>query len=341
MSQSRQFTRRDLLGAAGALGLTALLGACGQDGDDSGAGTGDGGGAWSFTDDRGETASAAGRPQRVVAFVGAAAALHDFGVTDQLVGVFGPTKRADGSPDVQAGDLDVSRLTVIGNTWGEFNIETYASVKPELLVTHEYEKGSLWYVPDESKDQIVPLAPTVALAASKAPLDKVIGRHAELAASLGADLDAPKVTDAKARFEAAAESIRQAVAANRGIRVLACSASPDLFYASNPGVNSDILYYKSLGVEVIVPDKLDDLGYFESLSWENADKYPADVLLLDNRSSTLQPKDLTGKPTWAQLPAVKANQIVGWNSEPRFSYAGSAAALETLATALRSARKLG
>ncbi|GIG90816.1 ABC transporter substrate-binding protein [Plantactinospora endophytica] len=338
MPHPRQFTRRNLLGAAGALGLTALLGACGQDD----ASTGDTGsdGAWSFTDDRGQTASAASRPKRVVAFVGTAAALYDFGVTEALVGVFGPTKRADGSPDVQAGNLPVAGLTVIGNTWGEFNIETYASVKPEVLVTHEYEKNSLWYVPDESKDKITPLAPTVALVASRAPLDKVIGRHAELAAALGADLTASTVTDAKARFEAAAASIRAAVAANPGIRVLACSASADLFYASNPGVNSDILYYKSLGVDVIVPGKPDEGGYFESLSWENADKYPADVLLLDNRSSTLQPKDLTTKPTWGQLPAVKANQIVGWNSEPRFSYAGSAAALETLATALRSARKL-
>ncbi|MFY1688345.1 ABC transporter substrate-binding protein [Plantactinospora sp. WMMB782] len=338
MPHPRQFTRRNLLGAAGALGLTALLGACGQD-DEPGTETGSGG-AWSFTDDRGQTATAASRPKRVVAFVGTAAALYDFGVTESLVGVFGPTKRADGSPDVQAGDLPVDKLTVIGNTWGEFNIEAYASVKPELLVTHEYEKNSLWYVPDESKDKIVPLAPTVALVASRAPLDKVIGRHAELAAALGADLNAAKVTDAKARFEAAAASIREAVAANPGLRVLACSAAEDLFYASNPAVNSDINYYKSLGVDVIVPDKLDDLGYFESLSWENADKYPADVLLLDNRSSTLQPNDLTRKPTWSQLPAVKANQVVGWNSEPRFSYAGSAAALETLATALRSARKL-
>ncbi|MBF9133779.1 ABC transporter substrate-binding protein [Plantactinospora sp. S1510] len=337
MPQHRHLTRRNLLGAAGVLGLGALLSACGQD-DSAGGPAGDG--AWSFTDDRGQTASATGRPQRVVAFVGTAAALYDFGVTDQLVGVFGPTRLADGRPDVQAGNLDVGKVEVIGNTWGEFNIEKYVALKPELLVTHEYEKNSLWYVPDESKDKITPLAPTVALVASRAPLDKVIDRHAQLAAALGADLNKASVTEAKTRFEKAAEEIRQAARANPGLKVLACSAAADLFYASNPGVNADILYYKQLGLDIIVPDKVDDLGYFESLSWENADKYPADLLLLDNRSSTLQPKDLTGKPTWGQLPAVKANQIVGWNSEPLFSYAASAAALETLATAIRSARKV-
>ncbi|MEO3743573.1 ABC transporter substrate-binding protein [Plantactinospora sp. B5E13] len=341
MPHSRTLSRRNLLGAAGALGLGALLTACGgNDSGSGGSGSAPGGGPWSFTDDRGQQVKTDARPQRVVAFTGTAAALHDFGVTDQLVGVFGPTTLPDGRTDVQAGDLDVSRLTVIGNVWGEFNIEKYAALRPDLLVTHQYEEGALWYVPDESKDKIAPLAPSVALVASRAPLDTVIGRHAELAAALGADLTAPKVTDAKARFEAAAASIRQAVAEKPGLRVLACSASADLFYASNPGVNSDILYYRSLGVDVVVPDKLDSLGYFEGLSWENADKYPADLLLLDNRSSTLQPKDLTSKPTWNQLPAVRANQIVGWNSEPRFSYAGSAAALETLANAIRGAKKV-
>ncbi|GAB3964580.1 hypothetical protein GCM10027615_07550 [Plantactinospora veratri] len=229
MPHPRQFTRRNLLGAAGALGLTALLGACGQD-DDPGTETGSGG-AWSFTDDRGQTAAAASRPDRVVAFVGTAAALYDFGVTDQLVGVFGPTKRADGSADVQAGELPVAGLTVIGNTWGEFNIETYASVKPQLLVTHEYEKNSLWYVPDESKDQIVPLAPTVALVASRAPLDRVIGRHAELAAALGADLNAAKVTEAKARFETAAASIRRP---SRRTPESGCSPAPPHRTSSTP-----------------------------------------------------------------------------------------------------------
>jgi iron complex transport system substrate-binding protein len=340
MTRRLQLTRRNFLGAAGALGLGALLAACGTDEGGSGGSTNAGDGAWTFTDDRGQEIRTASRPRRIVAFVGTAAALYDFGVTDQIVGVFGPTVRPDGSPDVQAGNLDVSKVTIVGNTWGEFNLEKYASLQPDLLITHQYEEGSLWYVPDESKDKIAQLAPSLVLVASRAPLDKVIERHAEVAAALGADLNAPRVTEAKARFEAAAESIRQALAANPGIRVLACSASADLFYVSNPGVNSDIYYYKSLGVDIVVPEKVDDLGYFESLSWENADKYPADILLLDSRTSALQPKDLTNKPTWNRLPAVRANQIVGWNSEALFSYAGSATALETLATAIRTAKKV-
>jgi len=58
------------------------------------------------------------------------------------------------------------------------------------------------------------------------------------------------------------------------------------------------------------------------------------VILLDSRSSALQPKDLTSKPTWAALPAVKANQVTPWLSELRYSYTACAPLVETLAAYL-------
>jgi iron complex transport system substrate-binding protein len=330
-------SRRGLLSAAGALGLAALTTACGTTDKPGSASSSDG--SWEFTDDRGTKATTTGRPQRIVAYTGTAAALYDFGLGDRIVGVFGPTKLADGKPDPMAGDLPIDKVEILGNVWGEFNVEKYAGLRPELLVTDMYVAGDLWYVPAESKDKIVPLAPSVAITTGGVPMIKPIERHAELAKSLGADLSAPKVADAKARFEAAAKKLSEA-GKSTGLKVLACSAAADLFYASNPAKNTDLIYYKELGVDVIVPDKIDQQGYFESLSWENADKYAADVLLLDDRSVALQPKDLTGKPVWNRMPAVKAGQIVGWSSEPRYSYAGAAPLLEKLANALTTAKKL-
>ncbi|MEV4457063.1 ABC transporter substrate-binding protein [Microbispora sp. NPDC049633] len=339
-------SRRGLLAAGGAAVLALALAACGSsDPAPSAAGqnatSGPSATSWSFTDDRKEAVTAAAVPSRVVAFTGAAAALADYGVQDKVVGVFGETKRADGSPDPQAGDLDVNKVTILGNVWGEFNIEKYAGLRPELLVTHMYDPGALWYVPDESKDKIVQLAPTVAVSAARVPMTQPIERYAALAESLGADLKAPKVAEAKARFEAAAESVRKAVADNPGIKVLAASGSPDVLYVSNPEVNTDLMYFAQLGVEIVQPDKPGEGGYYENLSWENADKYDADLILLDNRSTALQPKDLTSKPAWAKLPAVAADQVVGWDPVPRFSYAGAAPILENLATAIRDAKKLG
>ncbi|MFG2494469.1 ABC transporter substrate-binding protein [Streptomyces caniferus] len=340
MSTSRSVTpsRRGILAAGGALGIGALVAACGGDKSAGGANSGAGTGPWSFTDDRKQKVSLKNTPQRIVAFTGTAAALHDFGIDDRIVGVFGPTKLKNGKPDPQAGDLDVDEVTIIGNAYHQFNVEKYAALRPDLLVTNMYEPGVLWFVPDDGKDKITKLAKSVALTSSRVPLIKIIERYAELAGSLGADLKAKKVTDAKARFEKASAALREAAKAHP-VKVLACSGSPDLFYASNPGINADLMYYKSLGVDLIVPDHLDKGGYFESLSWENADKYQADVLLLDNRTATLQPKDLAAKPSWAKLPAVKAGQITPWSSEPRFSYAGAAPLIESLAKAIESAKK--
>jgi iron complex transport system substrate-binding protein len=330
-------SRRDLLAAFGGIGAGALVTACGGGG---GSGPAKGGGSWAFTDDRGRKAGARGRPRRVVAYVGTAAALRDLGVGDQIVGVFGPTKLKDGRPDPLAGSLDVGKVTILGNTFGEFNIEKYAGLRPDLLVTNMYLPNALWYVPDNSKDKIAALAPSVAITAAKVPLTDPLRRYEDLAAALGADLKARQVTDAKARFERASETLRAAARANGGLKVMAASASPDLFYVSDPNANADLRYFRSLGVDLIVPGKVSAQGFFEGLSWENADKYPADLILLDSRTSALQPRDLGAKPTWAKLPAVKAGQITPWQSEPRFSHAGCAPLIESLAAAVQKAKKV-
>jgi iron complex transport system substrate-binding protein len=335
MPGPHDLSRRGLLAAGGAVGLGALLAACGGNGGDRAAASG----GWSFTDDRGQKATAKSRPKRVVAYVGTAAALHDFGVGDQLVGVFGPTKLKDGRPDPLAGNLDVNKVTIIGNAYGEFNIEKYAALHPDLLVTDMFQPPNLWFVPDDSKTKILALAPSVGFTTSHVSLPQPIQRHEQLAAALGADIKAAAVTAAKARFDKATESVRAAAKANSGIKVLAASGSPDLFYVSDPRVYADLAYFRSLGVDIIVPNKVTG-GFFENLSWENADKYPADIILLDSRTSALQPKDLAAKPSWSKLPAVKAGQVVPWLSEPRFSYAGCAPVLEGFAKAVRDAKKV-
>lgn len=332
----RGLSRRGLLTAGGAVGLGALLSACG----DSGGSDSNSGDAWSFTDDLKKKVSLDAKPERIVAYTGAAAALYDFGVDEQVVGVFGPTKKKNGKPDVIAGNLDIDEVEIIGNAYGEFDVEKYAKLRPDLLITNTYGEGALWYVPDESKDKILKLADPVAMRVAHVSLLKSIERYAELAEALGADPKAKKVTDAKDRFEKAAERVRNAAKSSGGIRVLAASGYPDLLYVSTPKSNADLRYFRSLGVELITPDKVTSDGFFEELSWENADKYPADLILLDNRTQALQPDALDSKPAWRDLPAVKAGQVTSWMPEPRTSYAGAAPLLESLAKALEDAKKL-
>ncbi|MEW2547258.1 ABC transporter substrate-binding protein [Streptomyces sp. NPDC047002] len=334
--------RRGVLAAGGALGLGAALAACGggksSGGTDSASdGASPKAGPWSFKDDRGVVAKADRTPRNVVAFIGTAAALHDYGI--ECKGVFGPTKKKDGSADVQAGGLDVDKVTVIGNVYGEFNVEKYAALAPDLLATEQWQKGELWYVPDKSKAEITELAPVVALEASQTTMPKAIQRHEDLAASLGADLRAKKVTDAKAAFEKAAARLRAAAKARPEITVLIGSASQDLFYVSLAKTSADTAYFQQLGVRFVAP-KVDKQGFFESLSWENVGKYHADIIMMDNRSSALQPSALAGRPTWGQLPAVRAGQVVPRVTEPVYSYAQCAPVLDSLAQAVEKAKKV-
>lgn len=327
-------TRRGLLGAAGLAGVGAFVAACGGGGGDA-----SGGGAWAFTDDRGKKATAKARPKRVVAYIGSAAALTDFGVGDRIAGIFGPSKQG-GRVDPMSGNVDVAKIPSLGVTFGEFNVEKYASLHPELLVTHMFVKDVLWYVPDKSKDKIAQLAPEVGVNVFDVDLRHPIERYAELAASLGADLKSTTNAAAKARFDKSITTLRDAVKKNgRNIKVLAASAATDALYASAPPKYPDLAYFSKLGVDFIHP-KPDSQGFFEELSWENAGKYKADLILLDSRSQALQPQQLNSKPTWTTLPAVKAGQIVPWLSEPRYSYTGCAPTIESLAKALATAHKV-
>ncbi|RPE43689.1 iron complex transport system substrate-binding protein [Streptomyces sp. Ag109_O5-1] len=338
-------TRRGVLAAGGALGLGAVLAACGDDDKNSGSSgketTAAKSGPWTFKDDRGTTVKLDKAPANIVAFVGVAAALYDYGI--DVKGVFGPTKTKAGKADVQAGDMDISKLTVLGNEWGQFNVEKYAALAPDVLITTMFDgAGTLWYVPDESKDKIAGLAPSVGISAYDRQLTVPLQRVWALAESLGADMAASKVTDAKKRFEAAATRLRAAAKAHPDLKVMAGSAAQDLFYVSGTNLSVDLEYFKALGVNFVEPPesaKKQGGGWYESLSWENVDKYKADIIMMDDRSATIQPADIT-QATWKKLPAVKAGQVIARSPEPIFSYDKCVAMVENLAKALETAKKV-
>ncbi|MFH8494357.1 ABC transporter substrate-binding protein [Streptomyces coeruleorubidus] len=346
MSNARtaRFSRRGILAAGGALGLGALVTACGSEdstdgGSDSKASAKSG--PWSFKDDRGKNVQLDKVPANIVAFTGVAAALYDYGVS--VKGVFGPTKTQDGKPDVQAGDMDISKVTILGNTWDQFNVEKYAALAPEVLISTMFDSaGTLWYVPEASKDKIAKLAPSVAISVYDRQLTAPLQRMWELAESLGGDMKAAKATDAKKRFEEASERLRKAAKAHPDIKVMAGSASQELFYVSGTNLSADLEYFKALGVNFVEPPekaKAEGGGWFESLSWENVDKYAADIIMMDDRSSAIQPANIT-EATWKKLPAVKAGQVISRSAEPILSYDKCVPLVENLAKAIETAKKV-
>ena len=346
MSNARvtPLTRRGILAAGGALGLGAVLAACGDDDAKSG-GSGSTAaaksGPWTFKDDRGKTVKLDKVPANIVAFTGVAAALFDYGIS--VKGVFGPTKTKDGKADVQAGDMDISKVTILGNQWDQFNVEKYAALAPDVLLSTTFDSaGTLWYVPEASKDKIAKLAPSVAVSVFDRQLTGPLERMYALAESLGADLKADKVVQAKKKFEAAAARLRKAAKAHPDIKVMAGSASAELFYVSGSNLSVDLEYFKALGVNFVEPSeaaKKATGGWFESLSWENVDKYQADIIMMDDRSSTIQPADID-KATWKKLPAVKAGQVIARSPEPILSYDKCTPLLDNLAEAIENAKKV-
>lgn len=313
--------RRLLIGGGAAL---FVLAGCGGE-DESGApADAGGGGLWEFTDDRGKKATRDSRPTKIVAQLSAAATLWDFGI--RPVGTWGETKGID----VLKGNVDVDAVQWIGQTWGEFNIEKLASLTPDLLVAPMQTKDQLWYVPEDAVGKIEPLCPSVGINQFEVPVDKVIGRFAELAGSLGADLDATAVTGAKAEFEAAGTALGEAVKAKPGLRVAFVSGNKENLYLGNAKIFSDLSYLQNIGVNFVQPTVPANEPHWEVLSWEQAGKYPMDVLLYDSRNPSYFTTDLARYPTVANLPAVKANQAVAWNPETPSTWAAFGKALRDL-----------
>ncbi|MGW3815940.1 ABC transporter substrate-binding protein [Streptomyces sp. NPDC005046] len=345
-ARATHLTRRGILAAGGALGLGAVLAACGDDDASKNGGSdstkaAEKAGPWTFKDDRGTTVKLDKSPATIVAFTGVAAALFDYGI--EVKGVFGPTKTKDGKADVQAGDMDISKLTILGNDWGQFNIEKYAGLAPDVLVSTMFDSaGTLWYVPKESEDKILKLAPSVGVSVFDIQMPKPLQRMLDLAESLGADVKSAKIVEAKKKFETAAERLRKAAKARPEIKVLAGSASQDIFYVSGSNFSIDLEYFKALGVNIVEPSAQAlkaSGGWFENLSWENVDKYAADVIIMDDRSATIQPADIT-KATWKKLPAVKASQVIARTPEPILSYDKCTPILDNLAEAIENAKKV-
>ncbi len=327
-------TRRAVLAAAPAFALVAAVPRAGAQDATPAAGE------WIFTDDRDLTVALPERSETVVAQVTAAAALWDYGI--RPIAIFGPQRREDGSPDPMLGAIDAGAVDSLGAAWGEFDLEALIAPAPDLLVAPWYgeyrgEPEPLWYVPADIAPTVEDVVPTVGILAQDVPITTTIDRFAELAAALGADLGSPENAAAKERYDRGLADLADAIAGNPGLRVLAMSPKADVFHVAHPTAAGDLMFLSGLGLDVVAPDSAPE-DFWQELSWEDADAYPADLILRDVRRQALRDAELEKIPTWGTMPAVAAGQVTPWQLEQPYSYAGYAPVLEELAAAIRSAR---
>lgn len=306
--------------------LTALtlLTACATPGPSTG-------GSWEFTDDRGEKISLPTRPTRIVAQSAAAGTLWDFGV--KVTGVFGPQKFADGRPDPQIGNVDLNTIQSVGTTYGEFNLEKFASLRPELTITTMYD-DTLWYIPDNAKDKV---KPTAGIKIGGKMIPEVLARFSQLAESLGADVKGGAVAAAKTDFEKAEAGLREAAKSKPGLKILVVSATKDDLYIVRPQESGDLKYFRSLGLDIYEPKAGD--AYFQKVSWEQVREFPADLVLVDNREAqALSPAQMAEVSTWKLHPAVQADQVGPWFAAAPMSYQSFTKVMNDLAELIRRSR---
>lgn len=325
-------SRRRLLGAVGALSLAGLpLRALAQD-----ATPGTPGAGWTFTDDAGVTISLPEPPTRVVAYVNLAAALDDFGA--KPAGYFGQPLRPDGTRETIAGDMDLEDMVSVAPSYGAFDVEALITEGIDLIVTDMWEDPpTFWGIEPDGIEQIEAVAPILNLWFIDQPVTQTIERVGGLAVALGANPDDPQVVADREAFLAAEADLKAAIAEKPGLKVAFASGTlEDGFSIGNPKKNADLIYYASLGLDIVTPE--DQSSFFESLSWEEAGRYPVDLLVMDDRQWSTQPEELAAQvPTFAALPAVKAGAYGPWTSEWVPSYPGMTPVLQSLTELIRNA----
>ena len=337
-------------GASATVVVLALATACGGD-DSSGADgeaptadaargapadgpTADGG--WSFTDDRGETVTLDEPPDTIVAQTVVAGGLWEYDV--EVAGVFGPLRRPDGSADPGVGLAEPDDFTSVGETEGQPDLEAVAALRPDIIVTSLWGPDSYWGIDDELVDEIEQIAPIVAVRVEQRPMTEPLARYAELAEALGADAGSGPMVEARDAFDTASRRLEDALAAKPGLTVLAASGSPSELYVAWPGGFADLLYFQELGMDLVSPEEHPGGGgYWETLSWEQADTYPADVILADVRGASIDRLLDLAPSTVESLPAVEADQMLAWPASYAMGYGHVASILDDLATAVEQA----
>jgi iron complex transport system substrate-binding protein len=328
-------TRRRFGLAAGAVTLAGLLAACGD--DDAAPTTGasaSAAGPWTWTDDRGDTVSLDARPERIVVSQWLLPAFWALGIKPVGVLMFMPWGDVDGY--AEAG-IPEDEVTVLSTEYGEVNMEELVGLQPDLIVLDSYaDSPTLWGFTDKATQQkAAKIAPIVAISAETGALEGIRARH-DLAAALGADLDAGAVIGAKQEFDDASAAIEQAIADKPGLSVAVVGAFDGGLWVAPAADYADLTYLQGLGLTVWKPAKVPD---GDILSWENAAGVDADLVLLDDRDDVDQAIEVN--PVFGRLPAVEAGQVEAvWRYALPYEYAAFARSFRALTPALEQAETL-
>jgi iron complex transport system substrate-binding protein len=263
---------------------------------------------WTYTDGGGKTVTLPEIPKRIVAHANVAAGLIPLGIRPVGIYVDGPVK-----DDPSLRGLDLTGIEILGEAWGEIDIEKLAAAKPDIIIAEYWplEKAYSGMEPKAADATLIEQIAPVAGPAQGNSIETLLGDYEKLAELLGADLTAPEFVAAKAHFEEAKAAFQSALSAKPGLTAMAVWAGTDGLYVAVPENASELSDFKAWGLDLVTPEKPDDFAYWETLSWETADKYQPDLILVDDRSATTMETALA-QPTWTTIRAAAGGQVTDW-----------------------------
>ena len=260
---------------------------------------------WTYVSGNGDTITLDHKPERIIASAAEAAGLLAYGI--KPVGIY-LAQDLEWEPGLAG--FDLTGIEIIGEEWGQIDAEKALALDPDLIVADWWPPQSAYQGFEEGADadslKVAKLAPIIG-ANQQGSLAEVVEWYEGFAQSMGVDTEASEAGAAKARYETAQQAFKDAVAAKPGLTALAVAPAQDMLYVAVPKYSTSLTDFQTWGLDVIDPDSPKaDFPYWEYLSWEKADKYQPDLLLIDDRGYETNVETAEAQPTWDKIAAGKA-----------------------------------
>ncbi|MEV6552449.1 ABC transporter substrate-binding protein [Streptomyces sp. NPDC051597] len=270
---------------------------------------------WQFSDDRGQTATAARVPTRVTAYIQAGATLWDHGVGPGAV--FGSFHDGATPDRAKAGGLPLNRLRYLGSG-AALDLDALLHGTPDLVVAVSYGGGQVYGLDPETAKHLEEHVPVVVIDIGHArSLAEIRNRFADLARALGGDR---RREDGTRLLEAAQRRLRAVTAATRarpeppgGPRVLALSpAGSDQVHVARPGAWPELRALAEHGVNLVEPPAATGASW-TTLTWRETAALPAEIVLCDVRVNATPVERLRSDPHWQTIE--DRARVLPWNPE--------------------------
>lgn len=222
---------------------------------------------------------------------------------------------------------------------GNVILEDLVLADPDIILTLTFDPtdpaGTASIIPDVATqvEEIAPVLVVTDMDSTGLQLQRLV----DLAEALGADLSNPEIVAARTAFEEKEAEFQQAATDQAAISSLFANFSSEAFYCAGPNGVAELQYLQDLGLNFANADSSEASSFWETLSLEEAIKYPSDVVFSDVYSTYLTTEDLQEQPTYAAMPAVEAGQVGLWERDFPVNYVGVSRFLETILVTLRSA----